>query len=54
MRMDDKKFNKWFSVFILAGMTVALLLTTAIKMGSVAKKKEQAGKRLVILVEQRA
>ena len=31
MKMDDKKFNKWFSAFILIGMTVALVLTTAIK-----------------------
>ena len=32
--MDDKRFNKWFSAFILIGMTVALVLTTAIKFGS--------------------
>ena len=31
--MDDKRFNKWFSAFILIGMTVALVLTTAIKFG---------------------
>ena len=29
--MDDKKFNRWFSAFILVGMSVALVLTTAIK-----------------------
>ena len=31
--MDDKKFNRWFSAFILIGMSVALVLTTAIKLG---------------------
>ena len=33
MPMDDQKFNRWFSAFILIGMTVALVLTTAIKIG---------------------
>lgn len=31
--MDDQKFNRWFSAFILIGMAVALVLTTAIKIG---------------------
>lgn len=44
MRMDDKKFNKWFSAFILVGMTVALLLTTAIKMGDAS-----SGRGLLLL-----
>jgi len=29
--MTDKSFNKWFSAFILAGMTVAIVLATSIK-----------------------
>lgn len=33
MKIDDKRFNKWFSAFMLIGMTVALVLTTAIKLG---------------------
>jgi len=28
---NEKKFNKWFSVFILVGMTVALITTTVLK-----------------------
>lgn len=35
--MDDRRFNKWFSAFILIGMTVALVLTTAIKSGQAAE-----------------
>ena len=31
--MDNKKFNKYFSVFILAGMTVVTLVATALKFG---------------------
>lgn len=30
--MTEHTFNKWFSVFILAGMTIALILATAIKL----------------------
>ena len=30
--MTEKAFNRWFSVFILAGMSVALILATAIKL----------------------
>lgn len=37
--MDDKKFNKWFSAFILIGMSVALLLATGIKLGSAESGK---------------
>ena len=29
--MKEETFNKWFNVFILVGMTVAMLITTAIK-----------------------
>ena len=32
-RVDDKVFNKYFSVFILAGMTVVTLAATTIKFG---------------------
>ena len=31
--MDNKKFNKYFSAFILIGMTVATIVATAIKFG---------------------
>lgn len=30
--MQEKTFNKWFNVFILSGMSIALILATAIKM----------------------
>ena len=29
---DDSRFNKWFSAFILIGMTAALIITTIIKL----------------------
>lgn len=32
MARDDAKFNKWFSTFILAGITTALVITTIIKL----------------------
>ena len=32
--MNSDKFNKWFNAFILIGMTVAMVLTTAIKLQS--------------------
>ena len=32
MLRDDTKFNKWFSTFILAGITTALVITTVIKL----------------------
>ena len=34
--MNDSKFNKAFSAFIIIGMTVAVILTTAIKLGAAA------------------
>lgn len=34
MTFNEKTFNKWFNTFILVGMTVALILTTAIKLGN--------------------
>ena len=30
-KVDDKKFNKWFSLFILVGMAVVTVVVTAIK-----------------------
>ena len=30
---DDKTFNRWFNAFILIGMGVALIITTALKLG---------------------
>ena len=30
-KMDDKKFNKWFSAFILVGMAVVTVVVTAIR-----------------------
>lgn len=30
--MDSQKFNKWFSAFILIGMTLALVVVTALKL----------------------
>ncbi|MBR1575053.1 MAG: nicotinamide mononucleotide transporter [Bacteroidales bacterium] len=35
--MDEKQFNRWFSAFILIGMSVALVLATAIKLGGQAE-----------------
>ena len=32
--MQENRFNKWFNAFILIGMTVALVLTTAFRIGS--------------------
>ena len=42
--MDDKRFNRWFSAFILIGMSVALVLTTAIKFAGA-----ESGKGLLLL-----
>ena len=42
--MDDKRFNRWFSAFILIGMSVALVLTTAIKLSGA-----ESGKGLLLL-----
>ena len=44
MEMDDKRFNRWFSAFILIGMSVALVLTTAIKFSG-----SESGKGLLLL-----
>ena len=30
--MNNEKFNQWFNVFILAGMTAVMIITTAIKL----------------------
>lgn len=42
--MTEKTFNKWFNVFILGGMTVALVLTTALKLGGT-----QVGRFLLVV-----
>ena len=33
MAFNEDKFNKWFNAFILIGMTVAVIITTAMKLG---------------------
>lgn len=35
MTLTEEKFNRYFSAFILVGMTAALILTTIIKLGAV-------------------
>jgi len=42
--MTEEKFNKWFNAFVLIGMTVAMILTTAIKLQSA-----ESGKFLLIV-----
>lgn len=37
--MTEEKFNKWFNAFVLIGMTVAMILTTAIKLQSASSGK---------------
>lgn len=32
--MKEKTFNKWFNIFILAGMTLVMIITTLVKLGS--------------------
>lgn len=44
MKIDEKSFNRWFNVFILAGMTVALLLITIFKLGGT-----ETGKALLVI-----
>ncbi len=34
MAFNEDKFNKWFNTFILIGMTVAVIITTALKLGA--------------------
>ncbi len=34
MSFNEDKFNKWFNTFILIGMTVAVIITTALKLGA--------------------
>ena len=33
MAVSEEKFNKWFNAFILIGMTVAVIITTVMKLG---------------------
>ena len=35
--MTEKTFNKWFSAFILIGMTVVTCIVTGIKLGNAAE-----------------
>ena len=42
--MNSEKFNKWFNTFILLGMTVVMVLTTAIKLA------DGEGKGLMITI----
>ena len=44
MAMNDQKFNKWFNAFILIGMTVAVILATAMKLGGA-----ETGKLLLLV-----
>ena len=44
MKIDEKKFNRWFNVFILAGMTAALLIITIFKLGGT-----ETGKALLLI-----
>ena len=41
---NEEKFNKLFSAFVLIGMTVALVLTTALKLG------DSTGGKILLLV----
>lgn len=42
--MKEETFNKWFNAFILLGMAVALIITTAFKLGGT-----QTGKTLLVI-----
>lgn len=42
--MNNEKFNRWFNAFILVGMTVAMILTTAISL-----KTADSGKVMLII-----
>lgn len=42
--MKEETFNKWFNLFILVGMTVAMLITTAIKF-----RNADSGQALLII-----
>ena len=43
-KFDDKKFNKWFSAFILIGMAVVTVAVTAIKF-----KNADSGKAMLLI-----
>ena len=43
-KIDDKKFNKWFSLFILIGMAVVTVVVTAIKF-----KDADSGKAMLLI-----
>ena len=42
--MKEETFNKWFNVFILVGMTVAMLLTTVFKL-----RNAESGQALLVI-----
>lgn len=42
--MNEKTFNKWFNVFILAGMTLVMIITTLVKLGTA-----QEGEAMLII-----
>jgi len=44
MSFNEEKFNKWFSAFILIGMTVAVIMTTALKFGAA-----EAGRAMLVI-----
>lgn len=44
MSFSEERFNKWFSAFILIGMTVAVVMATVLKYGAA-----EAGKAMLVL-----
>ena len=44
MKINDEKFNKWFSAFILIGLTVAVTIATAHKL------RDESADKLLLLV----
>lgn len=42
--MKEETFNRWFNIFILAGMAVALVVTTVFKLGGT-----DTGKTLLVI-----
>ena len=44
MPFSEDRFNRWFSAFILIGMTVAIVMTTMLKFG-----RADAGRAMLII-----
>lgn len=44
MSFNEERFNKWFSAFILIGMTVAVVMTTALKFSAA-----EAGRAMLVI-----